>query len=71
MKIKEIKIDHNLCIGCGSCQAIASKAFELKDGKSNPKDGWEQEAEENIKTAAQSCPVQAISLYDEEGNKID
>jgi len=43
MAIKEIQVDQNLCLGCGNCQAIAPKAFELKDGKSNPKDGWEQD----------------------------
>ena len=65
MAIKEIQIDQNLCIGCGSCQAMAPKAFELKDGKSHVKENWQEESEENIKTAKESCPVQAISLKEE------
>lgn len=65
MSIKEIKVDHNLCIGCGNCQAIAPKAFELKDGKSNVKENWQEESEENIKAAKEGCPVQAISLTEE------
>jgi ferredoxin len=71
MPIKEIKIDRNLCIGCGNCAVVAPKAFELRDGKSYVKEHWQEEEEENIKTAVQSCPVQAISLSNEEGNKID
>jgi len=65
MKIKEIKVDQNLCIGCGSCEALASKTFELKDGKSFVKESWVKESEENIKTAVQSCPVEAISIIEE------
>ena len=65
MKIKEIKIDQNLCIGCGVCQSMAPKAFELKDGKSYVKENWQEESEENIKAAKESCPVQAISLEED------
>ena len=65
MKIKEIKIDQNLCIGCGVCQSMAPKAFELKDGKSYVKENWKEESEENIKAAKDGCPVQAISLEEE------
>lgn len=65
MKIKEIKVDQDLCIGCGSCEAFASKAFELKNGKSFVKEGWEKESEQNIKTAQESCPVEAITIIEE------
>ena len=65
MAIKEIKIDQELCIGCGSCEALASKAFELKDGKSIVKADWQKENAENVKTAIQSCPVAAISIVEE------
>jgi ferredoxin len=65
MKVKEIQVDQNLCIGCGNCQAVAPKAFELKDGKSHVKKEWQTEEEENIRSAAQGCPVQAISLLEE------
>lgn len=62
MAIKKIKVDQNLCIGCGNCQAIAPKAFELKKGKSSVKKTWKQESEENIRAAKEGCPVGAISL---------
>ena len=65
MAIKKIQVDQNLCIGCGVCQSMAPKAFELKDGKSYVKENWKEESEENIRTAKESCPVQAIRLIKE------
>jgi len=65
MAIKEIQVDQNLCLGCGNCQAIAPKAFELKDGKSHVKKNWQEESEENIRAAKEGCPVQAISLRED------
>ncbi len=71
MKIKRIEVDKNICIGCGSCVALAAKAFELKNGKSDAKKDWQNESEENIITASRSCPVLAIFLYDEKNQKIE
>jgi ferredoxin len=65
MKIKEIKVDQDLCIGCGSCEAFAAKAFEIRNGKSFVKEGWTEESENNIKNAVSSCPVLAISVIEE------
>jgi len=53
-------IDKKLCIGCGTCAAIAEKSFKLgDDGKAeviNPPG----DSEEEIKEAVESCPVEAI-----------
>lgn len=65
MKIKDIKVDQEICIGCGSCEAFASKAFEIRNGKSFVKETWAEEKEENIKNAINSCPVMAISIIKE------
>jgi ferredoxin len=65
MKIKDIKVDQDICIGCGSCEAFASKAFEIRNGKSFVKETWVEEKEENIKNAVNSCPVMAISIIEE------
>ena len=62
MRIKEIRIDENTCIGCGSCEALAPRAFEMRYGKSLLKKNWQEEKEANIMVASQSCPVLAIKL---------
>jgi ferredoxin len=55
-----IKVDKDLCIGCGSCAAIAPEIFELgEDGKAFVK---EQGDEEQAKEAAEACPVGAITI---------
>lgn len=69
----KIKVDRDLCIGCGACCAVAPNAFELdQEGKSTikKKDGTKtsdqtdfseiNDTEENILTASKSCPVSAI-----------
>lgn len=63
---KKIVVDHDLCIGCGSCEAIAPDHFELKDdGKSHVKKQYLPEDEKVIKEAIDGCPVQAIKLVEE------
>jgi ferredoxin len=53
-----VKINKEKCIGCGSCSALCPEGFEMKDGKASVKN---QKAK-CIKEAAESCPVQAISV---------
>lgn len=60
----KIIVDKDKCIGCGACVATAPKSFRLsEDGKAEviepPKD-----SEEEIKNAAESCPVEAIKIVD-------
>ncbi len=69
----KIILDKSKCIGCGSCQAVCPKFFELReDGKShlvreNPDLEDEKEKIEVEKVgcanqAAEVCPVQAIQI---------
>jgi ferredoxin len=70
IKIGKIIVDRNLCIGAGSCVAVAPGVFELdSENKAvvyNPKGA----DDETILLAAKSCPTQAILVFDEEGNQI-
>lgn len=60
-----IKIDGELCIGDGSCAAIAPKTFKLDlEGKAIVIDDYGDD-DEIIKMAIESCPVQAIILTEE------
>ena len=57
------KVDEGTCIGCGICADVSPEVFELVDGIAKVKvDPVPPENEEKCKEAAESCPVQAISV---------
>ena len=66
----KIKLEREKCIGCGSCQALCPKYFELQeDGKSHIVGATKQEVEElevadleNAISAAEACPAQCIHI---------
>ncbi|MBQ9011030.1 MAG: ferredoxin [Bacilli bacterium] len=59
----KVFVDKDLCIGCGSCVAIAPDNFEFDD------DGLakaiKEEINDDVKTAAESCPTDAINIEKE------
>jgi ferredoxin len=60
---KKIVVDAELCIGCGSCEAIAPDHFKLDDsGKSKVIKQYSEEDKDIIESAKDSCPVGAISI---------
>lgn len=55
-----IKVNKELCIGCGTCAALCPKIFRLgSEGKSEV---VSQDDAICAKKAAESCPTQAISV---------
>jgi len=55
-----IKINQELCVGCGACVAICPANFRMNDdGKSEVID---QDITDQTKEATDSCPVQAITI---------
>ncbi len=70
-EIKEIKVDKNKCIGAATCIIAAPKAFELNERNiAVVKEKAYKLSKEELLKAAQSCPVKAITLTDEEGNQL-
>lgn len=70
----KVKVDKNLCIGCGACQAIEPSIFELEDdGLAKAKDEEiNDKVKENVIDALEGCPTSAISeLTDDEINIAD
>ena len=64
-------IDRDLCIGAATCIAIAPKAWALDDeAKAIILDTSEEETDETLIEAAQSCPVFAIIITDKDGKQI-
>lgn len=58
------EVDKDTCIGCGLCPSICEAVFELEDdGKAAAKvNPVPPENEDEAKDAAESCPVDAISV---------
>jgi ferredoxin len=57
-----VKLDKEKCIGCGSCVAVCPGNFEIgEDGKSSPLQAEVEDLGCN-QLAADTCPVQAISV---------
>jgi len=56
-------VDPDLCTGCGLCEDICPEVFELQDEVAVAKvDVVPPDAEETCREAAESCPVEAISI---------
>jgi len=55
-----IKVNKDLCIGCGTCVALCPDTFKLADDTKS--EVIKQDDVACAKNAADSCPVQAISV---------
>ncbi len=66
----KVKVDRDLCIGAGSCVAVAPKAFALdNEAKAVILPTVSEESDDTLLEAAKSCPVAAIFVYDETGKQ--
>jgi len=70
MKISRIEIDRDACIGAAPCVTVAPGVFQLDDENKAYVVDAKAESDDTILLAAQACPVQAIKLFDEDGNQI-
>ncbi|MFH0988014.1 MAG: ferredoxin [Parcubacteria group bacterium] len=59
----KVNVNKDLCIGCGTCVALAPDVFKLgADGKAEVFDGDLTGKEAQANQAAEACPVRAISV---------
>jgi ferredoxin len=66
----KVEVARELCTSVATCVAVAPGTFELDDeGIAIIKNG-SKEDEKTILQAAQSCPVNAIIISDDDGNQI-
>ena len=58
----KLKVNKDICIGCGACQAICDKVFEIDDdGLANViVDEIDEDFLEDAMDAKDGCPVGAI-----------
>lgn len=61
------KVNKDICIGCGACQVIADKVFELgDDGYATTKvENVDEESKGDVIDASEGCPVGAIEIIEE------
>ncbi len=62
-----INVDENKCIGCGACIAIDNEHFDFNDqGLSTV---VKQEVTDSVKEAKDACPVNAITVEEQNSNE--
>ena len=67
----KMHVDRDLCIGAATCVAIAPKTFVLdSEAKAIILASADQDSDSVIIDAAKGCPVAAIIIEDQNGNKI-
>ena len=67
----KVKVDRDLCIGAATCIAIAPKSYVLdSEAKAVILKSIDEESEQTIIDSAKGCPVAAIIIEDDKGNKI-
>jgi len=65
----KIKIIKDKCIGAASCVGIAPKVYQLDDKNIAYVVSEDGDTAENVLLGAQSCPTNAIEIYDNETGK--
>ncbi|MDH4330450.1 MAG: ferredoxin [Candidatus Moranbacteria bacterium] len=56
------EVNKDLCIGCGTCEALCPTVFAMEDGKS--KVVSEECGDCDCQEAVDNCPVNAISIVE-------
>ena len=65
-----VRIDRSLCVGFGDCITEAPVAFRLDDEGVVVFVAPEQVERERLLKACDACPVDALTVFDEEGRQI-
>jgi ferredoxin len=70
LKISRVEVDRDACIGAAPCVTVAPGVFQMDEENKAYVVNQKGADAETILLAAQSCPVQAIIVFDEAGVQI-
>ncbi len=70
LKIGRVEVDRDVCIGAAPCVTVAPGVFQLDEENKAYIVDQKAADDETILLAAQACPVQAIKVFDEDGNQV-
>jgi ferredoxin len=66
-----VRIDRHLCVGFGDCVDEAPESFELdEEGVVAFRDEPNSDGRDRLIRACASCPVDALTLVDEDGTQL-
>ena len=65
----KVKVNKDICIGCGACAATCNEVFEVEDAVELKMEEVPEELEEAVEDAAAGCPVLAIEIEKDEEEK--
>ncbi len=65
-----VRIDRTLCVGFGDCVTEAPEGFQLDDGGVAVFVNPDVVERERLLRACDACPVDAITVWDGEGNQL-
>ena len=65
-----IRIDRGLCVGFGDCVSAAAGAFVLDGDDLATFASPERVARDDLLSACDACPVDAITVWDNDGRQL-
>ena len=66
-----VRIDRLICVGFGDCIEASERAFVLDDeGIAVFRPGVESVSEEELIAACDSCPVDALTVFNSRGEQV-
>ena len=66
----KVRVDRELCIGITNCVAVAPTVFEMDEDNKAVVTDPTSVSDDKLMEAAESCPQNAITIEDDEGNQL-
>jgi ferredoxin len=66
----KVRVDRDLCVGIGNCVAMASTVFKLDGHNKAVILDASSISDDALMSAAESCPVGAIIVEDDQGQQV-